>query len=202
MTKKLHGNCQTREKIESRIDKTGDCWIWTGMVDKDGYGRTSYLSREWFLHRLMYDWYKGPLIPGKVVMHSCDNPPCCNPEHLSQGTIADNNKDCALKGRKPSGSANGSAKLTDYQVECIRALYDLGISMVKLSLMFNVSRLTIRKIINKQAWKDLSPSVEGPPEAWATDSQITADKLNAISVKATKKQLPLSEVPSAEGGQV
>src|SRR3990167_9441088 len=120
---KQHGNTKnTPEIIESRLDKTGDCWVWTGGRDKDGYGRTSYLGKEWFVHRLMYEWYNPELEDHLVVMHTCDNPPCANPKHLKKGTHGDNFADCVKKGRRPDwkGANNPRARLTEFQVKKIR----------------------------------------------------------------------------------
>jgi hypothetical protein len=41
----------------------------------------------------------GPVPPGKIVRHTCDNPPCVNPLHLMNGTSADNSRDMVLRGR-------------------------------------------------------------------------------------------------------
>ena len=62
---------------------------------------------------------------GGVVMHSCDNPRCVNPEHLSLGTQKDNMADMRRKGRaaNQAGAANGNAKLSDEDVQMIRARY-------------------------------------------------------------------------------
>jgi len=53
-------------------------------------------------HRLSYEMFYGPIPTGLVVMHSCDNPECTNPEHLSVGTYADNTADMMNKGRAVS----------------------------------------------------------------------------------------------------
>lgn len=50
-------------------------------------------------HRVSYVIFNGDLEEGDVVMHTCDNPHCVNPKHLVKGTLADNNRDRANKGR-------------------------------------------------------------------------------------------------------
>lgn len=81
--------------------------------------------------------YVAGATPGDIVLHSCDNPWCCNPEHLSIGTQADNMLDMNTKGRHPS------RKLTDADV-----LYVLSseCSTYSLAKKFNVSTKTIHKI--------------------------------------------------------
>jgi DNA invertase Pin-like site-specific DNA recombinase len=89
-----------------------------------------------------------------VVMHSCDNPGCVNPAHLSVGTSGDNTRDAAKKGRMPSGARNGSAKLKPEQVERIRELYKQGgYTHAQLGRMFGVSKLPVGRILRGQSWR-------------------------------------------------
>lgn len=77
------------------------CWEWQGYRHKPprNYGDMGYRGENWATHRLAYHLNKGPIPKGMVVMHSCDNPPCCNPDHLSLGTHLQNMADCRAKGR-------------------------------------------------------------------------------------------------------
>jgi hypothetical protein len=75
------------------------CWIWQYSKDHFGYGQISRrVSGERLAHRLSYRVFIGDCT-GKVVMHKCDNPPCCNPDHLELGTQGDNLRDAVRKGR-------------------------------------------------------------------------------------------------------
>lgn len=78
-----------------------ECWPFTGPCDGDGYGVITGEEgrRQLRASRVAYELQVGPIPAGKCVMHSCDNPPCCNARHLSVGTKADNNHDRWLKGR-------------------------------------------------------------------------------------------------------
>ncbi|HLA60954.1 MAG TPA: HNH endonuclease signature motif containing protein [Nitrospiraceae bacterium] len=77
------------------------CMIFQGFCHKPprNYGDISYRGEKWRTHRLIYTLAKGPIPDGMVVMHSCDNPPCCNPAHLKIGTHLENMAECRAKDR-------------------------------------------------------------------------------------------------------
>lgn len=79
----------------SRVDKSGDCWLWTGARDGKGYGRLGNKVAS----RLSWELSHGPIPRGKLVCHKCDNPPCVRPDHLFLGSPADNFYDMVAKGR-------------------------------------------------------------------------------------------------------
>jgi hypothetical protein len=82
------------------VDKSGGpdaCWPWTGYRMASGYGR----NRHGYTHRYALQLALGrPLGPGMEACHTCDNPPCCNPAHLFEGTRLDNERDKTAKGRR------------------------------------------------------------------------------------------------------
>lgn len=97
-------------RLWSKVDRRGpdDCWPWLAGCCTDGYGIIWVVGRSQSSHRAIFLLVNGWLPP--VVMHSCDNPPCCNPSHLIAGTKALNNADKMAKGRfRPCfGDSNGS----------------------------------------------------------------------------------------------
>jgi len=105
------------------------CWIWQGAVDTRGYGHFRWEGKLTRAHRFAFQMVQGeiPKMPGyhgAIVMHTCDNRLCCNPDHLRVGTHADNMADMKAKGRRKgigTGIENGRAKLTADQVSRIRA---------------------------------------------------------------------------------
>lgn len=91
----------SEERFWSRVSKkeTNECWEWTGARNSKGYGSFKINNVNWMPHRYSYTVTKGQIPDGLVIMHSCDNSRCVNPEHLFAGTQSDNMLDCAKKGR-------------------------------------------------------------------------------------------------------
>src|SRR3972149_5069998 len=74
-----------------------ECWPFRGWHRPGSYAYTVWEGRRIYAHRLAWLVAGRMLIPGLVIMHKCDNPPCCNPAHLRQGTQADNIRDSVIK---------------------------------------------------------------------------------------------------------
>lgn len=77
------------------------CWEWAAAVDNYGYGKLATVSRTIRqAHRVGYELNVGPIPPGMLVCHRCDNPKCVAPHHLFLGTHRDNSRDMVRKGRQ------------------------------------------------------------------------------------------------------
>lgn len=83
------------------------CWLWNGGWNVRGYGKCNRHGKVWaYAHRLFYTHFVGPIPEGACVMHKCDTPPCCNPDHLVLGTAHENMLDMWMKGRaRPRGKS-------------------------------------------------------------------------------------------------
>jgi HNH endonuclease len=130
------------------VDRSGGptaCWPWTRSIKRGGYGQFSTSRngsrRSVSAHRFAWLATRGEIPGGLCVLHQCDHPPCCNPEHLFLGTKVDNNRDRHTKGRDASGARAGSVthidrmrrgethprtKLSDVDVAEMRRLYKTG----------------------------------------------------------------------------
>ena len=133
--------------LEQRLDKSGDCWLWTGAVDKNGYGQCHAAKHAQELkvtrsHQLAYVVWVGPIPEEKIVCHHCDIPACCNPEHLYAGTWRSNVQDCLKRGRY----RNGAKRKVDYN-EVVN--YHGKLPCKDVATIFNVSYSLICQIWRK-----------------------------------------------------
>lgn len=100
---------ETQIKIAARIEVRGrdECWKWTGSLDTKGYGRLNIGSSTFKAHRLSLFLRDQTGPRNMCALHRCDNPPCCNPDHLFWGTKVDNVRDRHEKGRNARGDRSG-----------------------------------------------------------------------------------------------
>lgn len=151
---------QFRKDIQERIAKwtqrnpeTG-CLEWVGALSH-GYGYVHYQGKPRAAHIVVYVLLHGELAEGLMVCHSCDNPKCCEPEHLFPGTNQDNVDDCVSKGRQSKGSKNGHAKLVEKDATDIRRRLAAGEAGHLLASEYCVSPATISMIRSDKIWRDL-----------------------------------------------
>lgn len=140
----------------SRLDKNG-CWIWLRDTNRSGYGRVGPGRRERLAHRISYLAFTGNIPAGLKVLHCCDVPACVNPKHLFLGTLSDNMRDMAAKGRMrgnagKAGESNVRAKLNWNAAREIRATFP-NKSITELAAQFGVSRRAVRFVVNGDTWK-------------------------------------------------
>jgi len=130
------------------------CWVFTGYKNPKGYGRIDVNSKPVYAHRLAFELAFGPIPDGLWVLHRCDNPSCCNPEHLWLGTNNDNIRDMLRKDRSLKGVRHPQVKLTQQDVTTIRELYAVGmVTQTALSEQFGVSRRNIYCILRGKTWR-------------------------------------------------
>lgn len=138
---------------------SGGCWEWPGRRDPSGYGVVHYQGKQTRAHRLALELEKGPLAAGIQSCHSCDNPPCCRPDHLFPGTGRQNLQDAAKKGRTratfPPGLVPHNAQLDPVKAGSIRRLAVVGYAPAQLAAIFLVSRRAIVDVLSGRTWKHI-----------------------------------------------
>jgi hypothetical protein len=147
---KPHGTPE--ERFWNFVEKKSEseCWNWLGSL-RAGYGRISLGSKKDGVvssHRFSWELHNKKSIPdGMVVMHSCDNPKCVNPNHLNIGSHKDNTQDMIAKGRKvvvaPLGNENGKAIIN---AEIVKAIRQSNLSHAELGRQFNISSNCVRGV--------------------------------------------------------
>jgi len=173
------------DRFFQRVRKTDGCWIWLGGRDKDGYGMfrgtVSGITYK-KAHRFSYAYHNGDVTPGMHVMHSCDNPCCVNPAHLSVGTNADNMRDKASKGRSRvlKGEQAHTAILTEEQVLAIRR--DPR-PHTEIAVDYGVTAQTIRDVKTRRSWAHLDGEIVKSIRVGNRGEKSYAAKITAADVR-------------------
>lgn len=135
----------TKDYIESRCMKQDNgCWVWQGAT-ASGYGRFKINRKLESAHRAMFrECNPGVCMDGLFVCHKCDNPPCCNPEHLFLGTPSENMLDCARKKRLPFQNRSPHNQKLDLSfVDVITELRNSGVTDESIAKQLGCGRATI-----------------------------------------------------------
>lgn len=96
------------QRFWTKVDPTGECWLWTASLHPKGYGQVSVRRPDGRptmrrAHHIAWELTYGPKPPHLFVLHHCDTPRCVRPDHLFLGTQADNIADMVRKGRHRFG---------------------------------------------------------------------------------------------------
>ncbi len=148
--------------LSDGIDFSGECWTWKGHASDRGYGIIDLKHYEFpestvLVHRLVYSICVEPIPDGLCVLHRCDNPPCCRPEHLFLGTNLDNIADKMAKGRhrSPKGENHGSHKLTAELVMTIRRRAAAGESYASIARDLGFSATQVSAVARGLQWRHI-----------------------------------------------
>jgi hypothetical protein len=148
------GDVKMKKPIKDRLmkrvfkDPVSGCWLWTGCVmGADGYGGFNENRKNRSVHRVSYELFKGEIPKGMCVLHTCDMPPCVNPEHLFLGTPKDNTDDMI---RKKRGNRVG-AKLNSQIVSEIRLCIG-RINRNEIANTYGLSVRHLRRIASNTVW--------------------------------------------------
>lgn len=160
---------------EKLVEKPNGCLEWVGS--KDRYGQIKVGDKIKKTHRVAWELENGAIPSGLFVLHKCDNPVCCNTNHLFLGTQKDNMQDALIKGRlkiphcpkekkargvlngmyihrhKFYGSANNNAKLNDQQRNELCDLKKIGVTARELSIKFGISSSQVLRIARERGIK-------------------------------------------------
>ncbi|HKN44255.1 MAG TPA: HNH endonuclease [Propionibacteriaceae bacterium] len=143
------------ERFWAKVALAGwdECWPWQAARDPNSYGRFGVDGSKTRLAHHVALWLHTGVDPrGSVVRHSCDNPPCVNPYHLTAGTHAENVADKVARGRQAgqrrAGAANGRTKVSDEGASAVLCLLENGFSVSACARIFGTSVNPILAIRN------------------------------------------------------
>lgn len=158
----------------SKVDMRGpdECWEWQASLTTSGYGRfkiASYTQVTASRMALICTANDEPF--GLCVLHTCDNPKCCNPAHLYFGTVADNARDKTERGRhrtgNQAGANNGAAKLSEEQFAVVVDRLKQGWTNVLIANDMPITHAMVSKIRRGHLWKDQARALgwHGTPDS-------------------------------------
>ena len=140
-----------------RVPELGECWEWRHAKTPPGYG----VLGSGYVHRVAATIAHGE--PGGLhALHACDNPPCCNPQHLRWGTRSQNIAEAVERRGGPwgaaaedhSGERHHGHILSWGEVDVIRSSRKQGALVADFADTYGVSRATIYDITSNRSWKE------------------------------------------------
>lgn len=140
------------KRFWERVDVQGrdECWEWQAGKYPFGHGTIMEKGKQLLAHRIAWEIANNQEVPeGMYILHSCDNPSCCNPAHLRPGTAADNVHDMYERGR---GKQRNNVHLTWEQVREIRQAYADGETQVSLAAKFDITQANVSRIVRGETW--------------------------------------------------
>ncbi len=155
------------ERLAAKVERAlpEQCWEFQGTRNSKGYGQIQGVGRLEQAHRVAYVLRYGSIPTGMSVLHSCDNPPCCNPLHLYVGSAADNTADMMRRDRNvaPRSLANGRAKLSDVDVAGIRAAFAAGESCKGIAHRLGLHSSYVSRLVRGLRRPQMSGTTDGGP---------------------------------------
>ena len=150
------GHPNPQERFWTYVDKqTPDgCWMWTGAVESNGYGRFRADMKRTGVHRYSYELLVGPIADGMTIDHPCRVKRCVNPDHLEVVTGRENTR----RREDLRGEDHGMAILTETEVREIKRALAAGYHGIGVALarQYGVSPLTISAIKTGRIWKHIN----------------------------------------------
>lgn len=156
-------------KFEAYLDLTLSvdvCHEWRGTRSTRGYGRLFYGGRRRAAHHVA--WYLAEGYWPAYILHSCDNPPCVNRAHLSEGTHFDNMRQARERNRYahvvPAHGEVNAKKLTRDQARSIYVECHSGVPKAEIAERYGISLSTVYGIGRGEGWRrdtlDLTQAME------------------------------------------
>jgi len=148
--------CKTKHRFDQYYDKTANgCWEWNGALTLNGYGKFWLNDKTISSHRASYLIHKGEIPDDKLVLHTCDNAKCVNPDHLVLGTHRDNVRHMQERNRFLTGEKNSSCTITTDTARQIIQRLIAGGRVRTIARELGCTRATVTGIAGKVTWKHI-----------------------------------------------
>ena len=144
------------EDVWRKVSVNGpdECWPWVGSVSAAGYGVFGVNRRLVYAHRAAFEHANGRP-PAGEVMHACDNPRCCNPAHLREGTHLENMADMRHKGRSLTGERSPHCQFPWDMIVRLRENYASGRESIReLARQYGISHQHASDVIRGAKRRD------------------------------------------------
>jgi hypothetical protein len=150
-----------KQRFWAKVARRGpdECWDWTAGLFSDGYGAFKMATgsrngRQLRAHKVSYFIHHGRWPSRRdLICHTCDRRQCVNPNHLFQGTPADNSADMVQKRRHLHGERHHSCKITAQLASSIRDRVRGGESPTSLACELGIPRSIVYAIKYGKNWK-------------------------------------------------
>lgn len=184
------------DRFWTKVDRyhPSGCWVWLANRNNKGYGlfRPGGTLPKELAHRLSYAEANGQIPKGSLILHSCDNPACVNPDHLRVGDHKANTADMDSRGRRnnntPKGEANCNARMTADAVVRLRLRYVAGDPLSDLVREFGCSENALPDYTTGRSWKHVL-GVNGCP---------TLDELRAEGARRRRNNAKVTVQDAAD----
>jgi hypothetical protein len=147
-------------KVQARLVAEGNCLVFTGARGASGYGIIRAGRELRYAHRVICEVHHGPADPNEEVLHSCDNRPCCKPEHLRWGSRAQNMREAYERDRNRVvhhvGEQHARHKLTEPQVREMRERRGAGEGLGAIAADYGIHLSTVHQICSRKTWRHVA----------------------------------------------
>lgn len=171
------------DRFWSKVDRRSDdeCWNWTGHSHQRGYGIYWHAGKNVRANRFALELVAGPAPDDKpFALHSCDNPGCCNPQHLRWGSAMDNHQDRVMRKGPLHGENNVNSTITEaIAADIYRRRLD-GWTIKEIAQELELPATTVENVYTGNAWTHCL-GVNGNP---------TLEELRAPRPRRTKRKAP------------
>jgi len=140
-------------RIYNRIKvKDSGCYEWLGYFTKDNYAVVKFQGKKYRVIRVLLENTLGkPISADKEACHTCNNSFCVNPNHLYEGTHAENGQDLS-RSNKNKGIRNAACKIDEKTAKDIKNLLSSDLTNKRISELLDINKSIIENIKYRRSW--------------------------------------------------